>query len=38
MSIEKFSQWFLFSAWPNPSIPSVAAGVYAIWKDAELVY
>jgi hypothetical protein len=38
MSIEKFSQRFSFSEWPNPSIPSVAAGVYAIWKDAELVY
>lgn len=38
MSIEKFSQRFPFWAWPNHSIPSVAAGVYVIWKDAELVY
>lgn len=38
MTIDLFSERFAFSAWPNPSIPAVAAGVYAIWKDSELIY
>ena len=38
MSSDLFSERFSFSAWPNPSIPAVAAGVYAIWKGSELIY
>ncbi len=34
----KFSKLFKFSAWPNKDIPSVAAGIYAIWNDDELFY
>ena len=29
---------FRFSDWPNRAIPSVAAGVYAIWDTHTLVY
>ena len=38
LSPDLFSERFPFSAWPNPNIPPVAAGVYAIWKDSELIY
>jgi hypothetical protein len=38
MSRDRFSLRFPFSAWPNPSVPAVAAGVYAIWKASELIY
>lgn len=38
MNQEHFTRRFAFSDWPNPEIPAVAAGVYAIWKDEELVY
>ncbi|PKH88265.1 hypothetical protein [Colwellia sp. Bg11-28] len=34
----KFSKLFKFSDWPNKDIPSVAAGIYAIWNDDELFY
>lgn len=27
-----------FSAWPNPSVPTVAAGVYTIWNNGQLIY
>ena len=27
-----------FSDWPNEAIPQVAAGVYTIWRGAELMY
>ncbi len=27
-----------FSDWPNPDIPMVSAGVYAIWNDDVLIY
>lgn len=33
-----FSQRQRFEAWPNPAIPPVAAGVYAVWEGALLVY
>ncbi len=33
-----FTPRFHFSDWPNKDIPSVAAGVYAIWNDNELFY
>ena len=38
MSSESFSERFRFSDWPNPNVPRVAAGVYAIWKGGELIY
>ncbi len=34
----KFSKRHKFSDWPNTELPKVAAGVYAIWHDEELVY
>lgn len=33
-----FSARFRFADWPNPDVPRVAAGVYAIWREAELIY
>lgn len=33
-----FSQRFAFSAWPNLEVPTVAAGVYAIWRQDQLIY
>lgn len=38
MTRDQFSLRFPFADWPNPGIPSVAAGVYAIWRDSELIY
>jgi hypothetical protein len=38
MSRDGFSSRFPFAPWPNPSVPAVAAGVYAIRRDRELVY
>jgi hypothetical protein len=37
MSSGLSSKRFSFSAWPNPRISTVEAGVYAIWKDKELI-
>ena len=34
----KFSKRHKFSEWPNKDIPQVAAGVYAIWNDEQLIY
>ena len=34
----EFSLRHRFADWPNPDIPSVAAGVYAIWNLDELLY
>jgi hypothetical protein len=34
----KFSPRYRFADWPNPEIPKVAAGVYAIWRDDALIY
>ena len=34
----KISKRFKFSEWPNPAIPLVSAGVYAIWNGKELFY
>lgn len=34
----QFSQRYKFSDWPNPVIPALAAGVYAIWDSDTLVY
>ena len=33
-----FSHRFRFSDWPNPDVPDVSAGVYAIWHDDQLIY
>jgi hypothetical protein len=38
MHRNQFSPRFSFADWPNPAIPAVAAGVYAIWKASELIY
>ena len=29
---------YRFSDWPNDAVPQVAAGVYTIWRDEQLVY
>ncbi|WP_141333109.1 hypothetical protein [Myxococcus sp. AB025B] len=29
---------FAFSGWPHRTLPSIAAGVYSIWRDQQLVY
>lgn len=34
----RFSQRYRFADWPNSDIPSVAAGVYAIWNGRQLIY
>jgi hypothetical protein len=34
----EFSELARFSEWPNKNIPSVSAGVYAIWNRGELFY
>ena len=33
-----FSPRIPFTLWPDPDIPRVAAGVYAIWEGSTLVY
>ncbi|MNF00538.1 hypothetical protein D3C80_1993810 [compost metagenome] len=33
-----FSSRQKFSAWPNPDLPPVAAGVYAVWEGDTLIY
>ena len=33
-----FSERFAFKDWPNPQIPRVSAGVYAIWDASQLIY
>jgi hypothetical protein len=38
MSRDLFTPRFPFASWPNVSVPAVAAGVYAIWMDNELIY
>lgn len=38
MNSDQFTPRFPFADWPNPGVPAVAAGVYAIWKDNELIY
>lgn len=34
----EFSRRFRFADWPNPEVPAVAAGVYAVWDGKILVY
>ena len=36
--MDSFSKRFKFSDWPNPELPQVAAGVYSIWRDQDLIY
>ncbi|OED84648.1 hypothetical protein A1QE_12555 [Vibrio breoganii ZF-55] len=36
--MDGFSALFRFQDWPNKGIPLVSAGVYAIWKDDQLIY
>lgn len=38
MIANRFSKRFKFKNWPNSKIPQVAAGVYVIWRDEELIY
>ena len=38
MPAAAFSEKHPFSAWPNPKIPPICAGVYAIWEEEQLVY
>jgi hypothetical protein len=38
MNSDQCTPRFPFADWPNPDVPAVAAGVYAIWKDNELIY
>lgn len=33
-----FSARYKFSDWPNPTVPVLAAGVYAIWDSGTLIY
>lgn len=37
-SSARFSARYRFADWPNPTIPLVASGVYAIWHGESLVY
>lgn len=36
--MNRFSPRHHFSHWPNPAVPEVAAGVYAIWEQENLIY
>ncbi len=36
--MSNFSSRHKFSKWPNPDVPAVAVGVYAIWDQEVLVY
>lgn len=38
MNSDQFTPRFPFADWPNPGVPAGASGVYAIWKDKELIY
>ena len=29
---------YRFSDWPNPDVPSVAAGVYTVWRGEQFIY
>ena len=33
-----FSKRYRFADWPNPRVPMIAAGVYAIWQGDRLIY
>ena len=36
--MQDFSPRHKFSTWPNPDLPPVAAGVYAVWDQQKLIY
>lgn len=37
--VEGFDVLHRFADWPNPTVPQIAAGVYAIWDDSgEFIY
>jgi hypothetical protein len=38
MTAANFSSRFHFADWPEGSVPLVAAGVYAIWREEVLIY
>lgn len=38
MDHHQFSQRYRFGDWPNPAVPPVAAGAYAIWNGSTLIY
>lgn len=33
-----FSPRFRFSEWPNPAVPLITAGIYAVWEGTRLLY
>lgn len=35
---DTFSARFRFADWPNPKVPQVAAGIYAVWEGDRLIY
>lgn len=36
--MDRFSKRYWFRDWPNPDVPSVAAGVYVVWEGSQLIY
>ena len=36
--MQRFSNKYKFSSWPNREIPNIAAGVYVIWEGEDLIY
>lgn len=37
-ALTRFSRRHRFADWPNAEVPAVAAGVYAVWDSATLIY
>ena len=38
LSVLETESTYLFSDWPHESVPRIAAGVYTIWEDTNLIY
>ena len=36
--VQNFSTPAWFREWPNPTVPAVAAGVYVVWREGQLIY
>ena len=36
--VQNFSTPAWFQEWPNPTVPAVAAGVYVVWREGQLIY
>ena len=36
--VRNFSTPAWFREWPNPTVPAVAAGVYVVWREGQLIY